>query len=41
VFVRVVMPLVTLAAGSLLCGAVFHMLPESVNALGNGLVVYT
>jgi zinc and cadmium transporter len=32
--------LVALAAGSLLGGALFHMLPESVAALGNNLTVY-
>jgi len=37
---RIVLPLVGLAAGSLLGGALFHMLPESVAALGNGLDVY-
>jgi zinc and cadmium transporter len=40
VFVRLVLPLVALAAGSLLGGALFHMLPESVDALGNDLTVY-
>jgi zinc and cadmium transporter len=39
-FKVLVMPLVALAAGSLLGGALFHMLPESVRALGNGLTVY-
>ena len=39
-FGRVVLPLVALAAGSLLGGALFHMLPESVGTLGNELVVY-
>jgi zinc and cadmium transporter len=37
---RVIMPTVALAAGSLLGGAFFHMLPEAVRALGNNLVVY-
>jgi zinc and cadmium transporter len=37
---RVVLPIVGLAAGSLLGGAVFHMLPESVDAIGNRLGVY-
>jgi zinc and cadmium transporter len=37
---RVLLPMVGLAAGSLLGGAFFHMLPESVDALGNGLGVY-
>jgi len=32
--------MVGLAAGSLLGGAFFHMLPESVDAIGNGLGVY-
>jgi zinc and cadmium transporter len=40
-FSRLVLPLVALAAGSLIGGALFHMLPESVAALGNGLTVYT
>ena len=37
---RVLLPIVGLAAGSLLGGAFFHMLPESVDALGNGLGIY-
>jgi zinc and cadmium transporter len=37
---RLVMPLVAFAAGSLLGGALFHMLPESVAVLGNRLAVY-
>ncbi|CDZ90255.1 ZIP family metal transporter [Rhodococcus ruber] len=40
-FSRVVLPLVALAAGALLGGALFHMLPESVEVLGNNLAVYT
>lgn len=40
IFNRVVLPLVALAAGSLLGGALFHLLPESVAALGNTLSVY-
>lgn len=39
-FKRLVLPLVALAAGSLLGGALFHMLPEAVDALGNRLAVY-
>lgn len=39
-FQRLVMPLVGLAAGALLGGALFHMLPASVDQLGNGLDVY-
>ena len=37
---RLLMPMVGLAAGSLLGGAFFHMLPESVDAIGNELGVY-
>jgi zinc transporter ZupT len=37
---RVLLPIVGLAAGSLLGGAVFHMLPESIDVLGNRLGVY-
>lgn len=40
IFKQVVLPLVALAAGSLLGGALFHMLPEAVTALGNTLTVY-
>lgn len=40
VFERLVLPLVALAAGSLLGGALFHMLPESVDRLDNRLAVY-
>ncbi len=39
-FERVVMPLVAVAAGSLLGGALFHMLPGAVAELGNVLAVY-
>lgn len=39
-FKRDVLPLVALAAGPLLGGALFHMLPESVDAIGNDLVLY-
>ena len=39
-FKKLVLPLVALAAGSLLGGALFHMLPESVDALGNDLTVW-
>jgi zinc and cadmium transporter len=39
-FKRLVLPLVSLAAGSLLGGAFFHMLPEAIDALGNELRVY-
>lgn len=37
---RILLPMVGLAAGSLLGGALFHMLPESVDALGNTMAVY-
>lgn len=37
---RIVLPLVALSAGSLIGGAFFHMLPESVTAIGNHLSVY-
>jgi zinc and cadmium transporter len=40
VFERVALPLVAVAAGALLGGALFHMLPESVRVLGNNLAVY-
>ncbi|HUY51221.1 MAG TPA: ZIP family metal transporter [Streptosporangiaceae bacterium] len=39
-FNRVVLPLVAVAAGSLLGGALFHLLPEAVTLLGNHLAVY-
>jgi zinc and cadmium transporter len=39
-FKKLVLPLVALAAGSLLGGALFHMLPEAVDALGNDLTVW-
>ena len=39
-FQRAVLPLVALAAGALLGGVLFHMLPESVRVLGNDLTVY-
>lgn len=39
-FNRLVVPLVALAAGSLLGGTFFHLLPESVAQLGDGLGVY-
>ncbi|MCB0969003.1 MAG: ZIP family metal transporter [Ilumatobacter sp.] len=37
---RVLLPMVGLAAGSLLGGAFFRMLPESVDALGNDMDIY-
>ncbi|SRR6056297_279945 len=37
---RILLPIVGFAAGSLLGGAFFHMLPESVDALDNRLAIY-
>lgn len=37
---RIVLPMVGLAAGSLLGGAAFHMLPEAIDVIGNRLGVY-
>jgi zinc and cadmium transporter len=37
---RVLLPLVALAAGSLLGGAFFHILPQAVEQSGNELSVY-
>ena len=37
---RTLLPLVGLAAGSLLGGAFFHMLPGAIDALGNDLALY-
>lgn len=37
---RILLPLVALSAGSLLGGALFHMLPEAVDQVGNELSVY-
>jgi zinc and cadmium transporter len=37
---RILLPLVALAAGSLLGGAIFHMLPETIAELGNTMSVY-
>lgn len=39
-FRRLVLPMVALAAGALLGGAMFHMIPESLSALGNRLSVF-
>ena len=39
-FRRLVMPLVALAAGALLGGAMFHMLPQSLAALDGDLTVF-
>ncbi|MDO9590020.1 MAG: ZIP family metal transporter [Microcella sp.] len=40
-FDRIVLPLVALAAGSLLGGALFHMIPESLAVIGDPLDVVT
>jgi zinc and cadmium transporter len=37
---RLILPLVALAAGSLLGGALFHMIPAAVASLGNGTPVW-
>src|SRR5512132_1631375 len=39
-FKQLVLPLVALAAGSLVGGALFHLLPGAVATLGNHLAVY-
>ncbi len=40
-FERIILPLVALAAGSLLGGALFHMIPESLAAIGDPFEVVT
>jgi zinc and cadmium transporter len=37
---RLLLPLVAFAAGALLGGALFHMLPEAIGAMGAGLPVF-
>jgi hypothetical protein len=37
---KLLLPLVALAAGTLLDGALFHMIPASVDKLGNHLSIY-
>jgi zinc and cadmium transporter len=37
---KLILPLVALAAGTLLGGALFHMIPAAVDALGNRLSIY-
>lgn len=37
---KVILPLVAFSAGSLLGGALFHMLPASIEHIGNGIAVY-
>lgn len=41
VFKKIILPLVSLAAGTLIGGAFFHLLPESVAVLGNSKLVYS
>lgn len=40
IFDSIVLPLVSLAAGTLLGGAFFHMLPEAIDSTGNTISVY-
>jgi zinc and cadmium transporter len=40
IFKKVIMPLVSLAAGTLIGGAFFHLLPEAITKLGNIKLVY-
>ena len=37
---KLLLPLVALASGTLLGGALFHMIPASVDELGNHLSIY-
>ena len=37
---RILLPLVAFAAGSLIGGALFHMIPASVHQMGNDISVY-
>lgn len=37
---RILLPLVAFAAGSLIGGAIFHMIPASVQTMGNSIVLY-
>jgi len=37
---KILLPLVAFAAGSLIGGAIFHMLPESIEHIGNATAVY-
>ena len=37
---KILLPLVALAAGTLLGGALFHMIPASVDRLGNNISIY-
>lgn len=40
-FKRIIFPLVSLAAGTLIGGAIFHLLPEAVSKIGNHRIIYT
>jgi zinc and cadmium transporter len=37
---RLISPLVALASGSLIGGALFHMIPAAIERMGNGIAVY-
>lgn len=37
---KILLPLVAFAAGSLIGGAFFHMIPAAINEMGNGIEVY-
>lgn len=37
---KIILPLVALAAGTFIGGAMFHLLPEAISTLGNTLIVY-
>lgn len=39
-FKKIILPLVSLAAGTLIGGAFFHLIPEAVNKIGNVSAVY-
>jgi zinc and cadmium transporter len=39
-FKKLILPFVALSAGSLIGGAIFHMLPEAVENMGNSTMVY-
>lgn len=39
-FKKILLPLVALSAGSLIGGALFHMLPEAIEHIGNEKIVY-
>lgn len=39
-FKQILLPMVAFSAGGLLGGAFFHLIPEAVDVMGNGLVTY-